>query len=72
MSDDTAISLIQIAASPTMKLIRQAEQAAKLAPKLDANSPALAPFQQAERYGRELERLAKLKPTTWEPPEIQG
>jgi hypothetical protein len=48
------------------------ERAAALAPKLDANSPALAPFQQAERYGRELERLAKLKPTTWEPPEIQG
>lgn len=55
-----------ISALPSMQKTRQAEQAAKLAPKPDANSPAFAPFRQAGRYARELERLAEQKPTRWE------
>jgi hypothetical protein len=56
----------QIAASPTMQALRRhAEQSETFAPRLDPNSPAVTP--QAGRHVRELERLAKSKPTSWSP-----
>jgi hypothetical protein len=60
-----------IAASPTMQTLRrQTEPAATFSPKFDVNSPAFAPSRQAGRYVCQLERLAALKPTQWEPPTI--
>jgi|tagenome__1003787_1003787.scaffolds.fasta_scaffold17890614_1 hypothetical protein len=59
---------VQIAASPTMRVLRrQAEQAVKLAPRLDENRATMRGFRAAEPFVRDLERLAMSKPTRWSP-----
>ncbi|MDE2068860.1 MAG: hypothetical protein KGK01_04255 [Bradyrhizobium sp.] len=67
--EKTAQTYENISALPIVQLMRQAEQAEKFAPKFNLNSPAFAIFRHAERYGRDLERLAESKPTRWKPPK---
>jgi hypothetical protein len=59
---------LQLAANSP--LWRQAERSAALARKLDDSSPAMMAVRAAEPYARELERLAALKPTKWEAPDL--